>query len=193
MNTKHRVFAHEFNENYVDYLKNKNGVEMLKNRKTKKQPIKTFINYREFIVLTNAYYKHIHCGDVCNIKSLSDLYNSNESFILYEKVLAHIGNCEYCSKNIRSFCYLECRQLLNILYPYGEYITKTVTNYHFLSHIDLDKWCVTKPTLCHLNNYIDTNIVNDFGNNRSMIGVEVQSCCGKYGLCKNAKPLFTDC
>lgn len=189
MNTKHRVFAHDINENYNDYLKNKNGVEMLKNRKTKTDRIKTFINYREFILLTNAYYKHIHCGDVCSIKVLPDLYNSNESFIIYENVLSHIGNCGYCSQNIRSLCHLECRQLLNILYPYGEYLTKSSTNYHFLSHIDLDKWCAKKPTLCHLNNYIDTNIVNDFNDKTKA----TNKSCGKYGLCKNTKPLFTEC
>lgn len=189
MNTKHRVFAHEFNENYNDYLKNKNGLEMLKNRKTKKEHINTFINYREFILLTNAYYKHIHCGDVCSVKALPDLYNSNESFIIYKNVLSHIGNCEYCSQNIRSLCHLECRHLINILYPYGEYLTKSSTNYHFLSHIDLDKWCAQKPSLCHLNNYIDTNIVNDFNDKDK----ETNKSCGKYGLCKNTKPLFTDC
>jgi hypothetical protein len=178
-----RVFAHEFNTNYNDYLKNKNGEEMLKNRKTKKV-IQRFINYNEFMLLTKSYYKHFRCGDVCSIQALPDLYNSNESFVVYENVLSHIGKCDYCTKNIHSLCHLECKDLSQVLYPYGEFIAKHRNNYRFLSHLDLDKWCIDKPKLCHIDNYIDTNLVNNLDSN---------NCGKKYGMCKATKPLFQDC
>lgn len=186
--TSKRVFAHEHNDNYNDYLKNKNGEEMLKNMKTKKR-LQRFINYNEFMLLSKAYYKHFRCGDILSIQSLPDLYNSNESFIVYENVLSHIGNCDYCSKNIHSLCHLECKDLLQILYPYGEFVTKHKQNYRFLSHIDLDKWCIEKPKTSNLDNYIDANIIN----NLEPANPITKPCGLKYGVCKATKPLFPNC
>ena len=218
MTSKHRVFASDNNMNYKDYLKNKMGTEILKTKKTKKENIRYFFNYNEFILLTNAYYKYLNCGDICYIKKLSDVNNTNESYILYEDVLKHVGDCDYCSRNIHTLCHVKCNDLLRILYPYGDYITNYKNNYRFNGQLDLNKWCIPQKDVCPNANYINTDLVNDYEedepceenktslyykNKKSIKYTEeshivkttqiTNEKCGKYGLCKSTTALFVNC
>jgi hypothetical protein len=65
MTSKQRVFSHLTDINYNDYLKNKIGVEILKNIKDNKNNdtingiiIKKFVNHSELINLTKTYYNY---------------------------------------------------------------------------------------------------------------------------------------
>ena len=121
--SKQKVFSHDIDINYNDYTKNKNGIEILKNMKSKNcTNIKKFINYNEFIILTNAYYKHLKPSNDCDLFTTKNLYHSNISFITYNTILNHVNECNCCSSNnqpLKSKIYnTNCETIKNILYPY---------------------------------------------------------------------------
>jgi len=192
MITKQRIFSHKDQLDYIDYLKLKSGEITLKNLKTNpiNPNLRFFINYQEFLNLTKAYYKYKNTN-LCSLQPLVNIYNTNVSFIAYKKVLSHIRTCNCCSNNNLS---VNCIELANILYPYGIYITHCPQNIYFPNNIDLTQWCNKKKDICELpDHYIDTNIQNDFNNvlddDKSKNNIK-KSCGGKYGLCKNTKPLY---
>ena len=149
MSSKHRVFSHSNDINFNDYLKNKKGVEMIKNTKSKIGPtvIKYFYSYSDFITLAKVYYKYLTRGDI-GFSVPTNILNTNTSFLVYDKINAHVNNCKYCYnfKNNLNTCYQNCDDLLGILYPYGKYISNNIhKNMYFPSRIDLSKWCSEKP------------------------------------------------
>jgi hypothetical protein len=150
MSSKHRVFSHSNDINFNDYLKNKRGVEMIKNTKSKIGPniIKYFYSYSDFITLAKVYYKHLTRGDI-GFSVPTNILNTNTSFLVYDKITSHVNNCKYCYnfKNNLDTCYQSCDDLLGILYPYGKYISNNIQkNMYFPSRIDLSKWCSEKPS-----------------------------------------------
>jgi hypothetical protein len=150
MSSKHRVFSHSNDMNFNDYLKHKRGQEMLKIAKSKIGPnvINYFYSYSDFITLAKVYYKHLTRGDV-GFSVPTNILNTNTSFLVYDKVTAHLNNCKYCYnfKNDLDTCYQSCDDLLGILYPYGKYISNNIQkNMYFPSRIDLSKWCSEKPS-----------------------------------------------
>ena len=150
MSTK-RVFANNNNNlNFNDYLKYKNGKEIIKNIKTKtevQKNMKQFLSYDKFIVLTKTYYKYfINEGPIIGIPV--DIYNSNVSFIAYESLLSHIKDCSECrfSKDITKL--YDCDAVKGILYPYGKYIEyKTSQNMFLHNRVDLTNTC--KSVYCN--------------------------------------------
>ena len=197
--SKHRVFSHKDFDNYGDYLKIKNGETQLKNKKqstssNKNESLRHFISYHDFLNITKAYYKHKN-NHLCDFHLLTDIYNTNISFIIYQKILEHVNNCNYCSEFSNPFLPLNvnkisCEQLLNILYPYGVYKSILKSNIYFPNKINLDEWCTKKNVLCETSDqYIDTNIQNNY--HYIIHKHHYKSNCGsKYGLCKDSKPLF---
>ena len=160
MTSKHRVFSHLNDINFNDYIKNKRGVEIIKNTKSKIGPkiIKDFNSYSDFINLAKVYYKYLTKGQI-GILVPTNILNTNTSFLIYDKVNAHINSCKYCY-NLDMKCddFLKCDDLLGILYPYGKYISNNINkNMYFPCRIDLNNWC-NQSLICEPNIDFDNNI-----------------------------------
>jgi hypothetical protein len=160
MTSKHRVFSHSNDINFNDYIKNKKGVEMIKNKKSKIGPtiIKYFYSYDDFINLTKVYYKYLTKGHI-GIQVPTNILNTNSSFLIYDKINAHVNSCKYCY-NLEPKCHelLNCDELLGILYPYGKYISNNINkNMYFPGRIDLSNWCCNTDVICEANNDINND------------------------------------
>jgi hypothetical protein len=191
MSSKKRVFSHEDPHDYIDYLKLKKGETLLQNKKTKAVDpyLNRFVSYQDFLAMTNAYYKHKN--NLCIFQPLTNLYNTNKSFIPYEKLMEHVNSCDYCSKK-KDCCFQEltCEQLKNILYPYGIYPTYCEPTIYFPNQINLNEWCKKQTNICDSNHYIDTSICNKHVDPPTNENKNIIPCGSKYGICKNTKPLF---
>jgi len=147
--TSKRVFSHSTEINFNDYLKNKNGIEIIKNIKSKKQQILHFVSYAQFITLTKTYFKYYKqtCLEVSNLKNI---YNSNTSFIFYQNMLSHLRDCHTCKYCTDIDQLYECTDLHNVLYPYANYIDTNVSDELSLhNRFTLDSSCKQKP--CYYN------------------------------------------
>ena len=206
MTSKHRVFSNNNDTNYIEYIKNKQGIENLKAIKYSSENINInrFNNYEQFIIFSKSYYKYkdLNC---CQIKPTQNLFNSNISYInnnhLFSK-LEHNNN--------------ECILLKQVLYPYGHYQSNKVSNMYFPYKINLDNWCLKKKQ-CELytfsnnmnnknDNGHDNNCNNNNCNNCNCNNCNNNNCnnnnCNinnnnnnndkkcKTGLCGNTKQLF---
>jgi len=102
-----KIFSHDNDSNFNDYLKNKKGKEILKNIKSKSKNlysnsnIDKFVSYEERRLLTKTYFdymnnqKKISNLNILNPVSLSD---GQTSFIICEKLKNHLNNCKECLK-----------------------------------------------------------------------------------------------
>ena len=157
MSSKQRVFSHSPEINYNDYIKNRNGVEILKNIKGNqlingnKHPggaiIKKFANHTDLINFTKTYQNYAN-SDTYSLQATRNLYNSNISFVnnkIYNynnnSIIGHstTGDCNrICKKSIH---YNECVQSSPVLYPESAHISKNNCgpNLHF--NLNLNKWC----------------------------------------------------
>lgn len=145
-----RVFSHNTDINFNDYLKNKNGIEIIKNIKTKKNhQISFFVSYAQFITLTKTYFKY-YKQNCLGISKLKNIYDSNTSFIFYQNMLSHLRDCHLC-KNCTDIDQLyECEDLHNVLYPYANYIDTNISNEIYLhNRFILDDSCKEKQ--CYYN------------------------------------------
>ena len=138
--TSKRVFANPMDINFNDYMRKKSGIEIIKNIKSKPgipNKLPFFINYNQFLLITHTYYKYIktYCPE---IQVPTNLYDANTSFIFYQSIVLHMKDCTDC-KDV-SMLY-ECKELTNILYPYG-LVEKPEKNSIFLhSRFDLEEGC----------------------------------------------------
>ena len=184
MNSK-RLFSHNNEINFNDYLKNKKGVEILKNIKSKNDnKISNFFNYDYFITLTKSYFKFCN-RTIQNISVPVNIYNSNTSFIYYQNTLIHIRNCEYCNYCTDITQLYGCNALQNILYPYGNYIKNSINNInnnniYLHSRFNLDDWCNKKTE------NVNTKIPNFFDGNLKIPLNEDAKCrsCSKTVISK---------
>ena len=140
--SKQRVFSHSENINYNDYLKNKNGIAMLKelkHRQTNMNDISlhSFVNYDAFFTLSQTYYHSLGSNNTNKRYATQNMYESNTSYKILE------DNCDCDDESIIEDN-KNCKN--NILYPYGEYCGKNVCNEYFPSNLDLNKWCSNKST-----------------------------------------------
>ena len=194
MTTKQKVFSHENNKNYIDYLAIKNGEMFLKKKKEnfENRFLNRFISYQEFLNITKAYYQDKNRNSCC-FYPISNMYQTNSSFI----------NTEASSFSLNS---LACNKNL------GSYVSNTRSPIYFPNLIDLNKWCFNeKKEICDLNLYINVDLQNDFHEKSSVASSSVESSsaasssvasstaseksckgCGTHGLCKNATSLFLD-
>jgi hypothetical protein len=163
------------------------GKTTLKNIKKKNNNacINSFLNYQDFLNITKCYYKYLR--HPLHLDIVTNLYETNDSFIHYSQLLNHLNTCNSCSK-ITSLEKIQCNQLLNILYPYGIYNKLQESNIFFPNKINLKDWCTNnKKKICiEPDNFIDTLIVNEFPLNQETF----RNCGSKYNLCNNTKPLF---
>ena len=128
MNSK-RVFAHNNDMNFNDYHKNRNGIEIIKNIRSK--PIyplmTTFLSYDRFILITKTYFKYVRKNNI-DIRIPVNLYNSNTSFIVYDTMLSHMKDCNDCKYSKDILKLYDCKELNEILYPYGKYLEDNISN-----------------------------------------------------------------
>lgn len=154
-----RVFAHNNNINFNDYYKNKNGIEIINNIRSKpvNPVLSSFLSYDRFILITKTYFKYIRKNDY-NIQIPVNLYNSNTSFIVYESLLSHMKDCNTCKYGKDILKLYDCKELNEILYPYGKYLDQAISNPIFLhNRININDWCIKKDS-CKINTNINTNI-----------------------------------
>ena len=148
------MFAHTNQINFNDYLKNKKGIEILKNIKSKNttnRQLSHFFSYDLFITLTKTYFKFYNKKKCPNISIPTNIYNSNTSFIFYKNTLIHLRNCDHCNYCTDITQLYECNELRNILYPYGNYIETNMNNENIYLHsrFNLDKWCKEAAPNCN--------------------------------------------
>jgi hypothetical protein len=183
MTSKNRVFSHSNDNNFSDYIKNKRGVAIIKNIKTKigNNPIKYFYNYNDFIIITKVYYKYLSNNKHNNLCVPTNMLSANTSFLLYDKFQAHVNTCKYCNsyKDVFSLCDIKCDDLMGVLYPYGNCINKNTNNMYFPSKIDLNNWCSEK---CY-ELEVEQKIVKEQNKH-----VELECDCSKFNGLRS--PLF---
>jgi len=212
MTSKQRVFSTDNTINYIEYIKNKQGVENLKTIKYNHNNVmlNKFASYEQFLTLSKSYYKY-NGQDYCIKHPTQNLYNSNISYI--NKNIIHMNNSskktdcgcgskknamltleedEYkntTQKGTKHFNHNECKLLKQVLYPYGHYNTNKQSNMYFPYKLDLDKWC-SKKKQCHypFDYHYNNDDVNDDINDDVTDDNPVKHC--KTGLCRNPKPLF---
>lgn len=202
MTSKQRVFSNSYTTDYIEYIKNKQGIENLKAIKynPRNKLINKFISYEQFIILSKSYYKYKNV-DNCVLYPTKNLYNSNISYInkninnhrddtfLVEKNKTQNYHCGCSNKhkppivetnNDNNDNNDKCKLLNPVLYPYGKYDSNKISNLCFPYKLNLDKWCsIKKPCPFPF----------DFDYNNNDIIIEQPKKC-KTGLCGNPKPLF---
>lgn len=144
-----RIFSrNETTINYNDYLKVKKGNQFFANYKTKNVVyLNRFINYETFLFLSKTYYEKLNLNKV-SVQPPSSLYEANDSFLCYETLLNHIDGCHFCSCVKATNEILCCKEVQQILYPYGESIVKNdkLRNFAFPYKIKVDDFCKICPS-----------------------------------------------
>jgi hypothetical protein len=163
MMTKQKVFSNTNDTNYNDYIKNKNGVEILKTIKRGCQDLendnecvelKQFKNYNDFLTLTKSYNNYLY-NDKCETVATKNIYESNNSFVLKNKENEYEKDEEYESEYEKDeeYEYNEenskreidiCKELKNVLYPYGNYKQQKKPDFMYPYRLDMKKWCKQK-------------------------------------------------
>lgn len=185
-----QFFSNNYDINYNDYLKYKKGKESIKKLITdKKYYINSFIDYDTFLTLSKAFYKQINNKyDISPPRSISD---ADTSYKCYKSFKTHVKDCSYCCscKNVSHVFY--CKEIQNILYPYGEAVTKRddLNGMYFPRKLKLNKYCCKKcekgsccekkcekSEQCCGNPFAKTNIYN-MGSYNSY-NCSSGSCCG---------------
>jgi hypothetical protein len=134
-----RIFSKNKEDvNYSDYLKIKKGTVLLNNaNKDDVTVLHKFIDYNTFLTLTHAFY-YKRNKDEFIIKPPVCVIDAAESYI-YDK--EKINSCHDDPDN----GIIRCKELQQILYPYGNSIENT-DNFYFPNNIIVEDFC--KPTLC---------------------------------------------
>ena len=138
--SKKRVFSNNNHINYQDYMNNKKGIAMIQNQKSiGRQRIQRFLSYQEFMILTRTFFlysqKHRNL-----LKAPFTIYQATRSKVSFHKINEHIAACDFCLYARDPDDFLKCREIQNILYPYGHYMGESQEIY-YPSTLDLTKWC----------------------------------------------------
>jgi hypothetical protein len=180
-----RVFSHNNEMNFNDYNSIKKGLQIIKNKKSQDMNLNYFFSYHEFLILTKVFFKYTYTNDIIERIPLNILNGTegSENFDSYNKILIHLNNCEDCKKSKNVVEISNCQEIKNILYPLGKYFSLKKDTIYFPSKLDLNEWCIKPKSEIYINN-----------NEIKPLKKKVECCCKnsfcKYGLCKNAKPLF---
>ena len=205
MTSKQRVFSNDNTIDYIEYIKNKQGVENLKAIKYNHNgTLNKFASYEQFLTLSKSYYKYngLNC---CIKQPTKNVYNSNISYINKNSniQMTHVSKKTDCGCNKKNATLLleedkakykntninknepfirdECKLLKHV---YGHYNTNKQSNMYFPYKLDLDKWCLNKEPCPYPFEYCYYN--NDDKPDKPD---KPDKHC-KTGLCRNTKPLF---
>ena len=172
-----RVFS-KSNQNidYCDYLKLKKGTLLLKNAYNDNVfELNQFIDYNTFLTLTNAFYNKIN-RNTCVVKHPVSIIEANQSY--YNQIIEHVNCCNSCtvSKENNAICY--CKEIKQILYPYGLVDTNVnESNFYFPKSIRVKEFCEStgEPCLEKIEyNQNSTNRLN-YGNDKNLISNSTNS------------------
>jgi hypothetical protein len=172
--SKKRVFANNNDINYQDYMNNKKGIAMIQNQKSiGRQRIQRFLSYQEFIILTRTFF--LYSQKRRNLfKAPFTIYQATISKVSFDKINNHIPACDFCFYARDPEDFLKCREIQNILYPYGHYLGESQEIY-YPSTLDLTKWCrQCDDKVTFMNDDDDADA--DFGNTNSDITSECEDC-----------------
>jgi hypothetical protein len=138
--SKKRVFSNNKDINYQDYMNNKKGIALIHYQKSiGRQKMNRFLSYQEFLILTRTFFlysqKHRNL-----LKAPFTIYQATISKVSYDKTNEHISSCDFCLHVKDPQDFLKCREFLNVLYPYGHYLSESQEIY-YPSTLDLTKWC----------------------------------------------------
>jgi len=160
-----RIFSKNNDLSCNDYLRNKKGKTILTNLKSKTIPNATtnkfivnnnkivyYLSYNDFLILTQTFYKFSNVKK--KYKPPQQIIDLKTSFIFYNKFLDHIQNCDTCKNNDSHLLFQNCKEIQNILYPFGEHLTYEI--YSELAPVNLNYWCTNKEC--------SNNIVNNVKN-----------------------------
>ena len=185
MSSKQRVFAHQNDKSYKDYIENKNATTKLSAFKQRTHHLDKFSSYADYINLSKTFFRYQICSKNCEKIPTESLYNSNTSFPIY---------------------YADKIQCSNTIYPTAIYYGIPQNPLYLSSNLNLQNWdpchyrCInpgphddllircnkcTRPTDELLGDkLLGDKSLSDNGNN-----IRKPSRC-KTGMCKNAKTLF---
>jgi len=169
-----RLFANNQTIDFNEYLKNKKGLEIIKNLKSKKikinQRIDFYLSFEDFMIITKTYYSNLIETNFC-FESPVNIFNSNNSFIIYENMIEHFKDCNNCKKYNKNINKLyECKGFNQILYPYGNnLINKTYPSYYLHNKIDLDNFCNSIKSLKTNNDENNNSNFNIFPSQNNFI------------------------
>jgi hypothetical protein len=148
--SKQRVFSHESDLNYRDYIQRKNGNQILQNikhenkyfnyiRHNKPYNINYFPNHNEYLTLAKSYFNELNT-DKCHHEALTNMYNSNIATVKKEEEEKEI------EKKIEKETKKHCTPCTNpdILYPYAYYRQLSKCGFMYPYKIDVDLWCKNK-------------------------------------------------
>ena len=177
-----RIFSKNKDINYNDHIKNIKGKTILSDLKTNnnnsrslivnKNKIVSYLSYNDFLVITQTFYKFSNLKK--KYKPPQKIIDLKTSFLFYNKILNHMQNCDFCKTNTIETFFKECKEIKNILYPYGEYFTYEI--YSNLSSVDLDYWC---SKAC-INNILCEGNHNPVENNQVPSNNDLSSELSKY-------------
>ena len=172
--SKKRVFSNNNNINYQDYMNNKKGIAIIQNQKSiGRQRIQRFLSYQEFIILTRTFFlysqKHRNL-----FKAPFTIYQATRSKVSFHKINEHVSSCDFCLYARDPEDFLKCREIQNILYPYGHYIGESQEIY-YPSTLDLTKWChqCDDKVVLEEDEEKDNDFLNTFVNEK-----EKEDCIG---------------
>lgn len=174
-----RVFTkNDMNINYKDYNTIKSGNEILKAVKAEDNNalLSKFENYNSWQTLSASYFRHLD-NNALEISYVKSLYDSDESFI-----------DEKCDRPINIS---GCSSQRNILYPYGNIISKKEVTPFFPSNIYLCKWCnKNKINQTNLYLYSKNKNLNELSICEKNLPLFNCDCKKPNKLSKKYKPLF---
>jgi hypothetical protein len=159
-----RIFSKNNDLSCNDYIKNVKGKTILSNLKTNnnnsrnviinRNKIVSYLSYNDFLIITQTFYKFTNLKK--NYKSPQKIIDLKTSFVFYNKILSHMQSCDFCKTNDIDTFFSSCKEIKNILYPYGEYFTYEI--YSNLASVDLNYWCNKECINIHCdNNHCDNN------------------------------------
>jgi hypothetical protein len=161
-----RIFSKNNDISFNDYIKNIKGKTILSNLKTNNHnnnnytinnnKIVSYLSYNDFLIVTQTFYKFSNLKK--NYKPPQKIIDLKTSFIFYNKYLNHIQRCDLCKTNNVDTNFVDCKEIKNILYPYGENFAYEI--YSKLSSVDLDNWC-SKECIQNIYCHNDSNPSND--------------------------------
>jgi hypothetical protein len=168
------------------YIKNKQGVEILKNIKNTHMfsgdkhsnclVINKFANHNDLINYTKIYNNYTNLDDRYSLQATKNLYNSNISFVDKHKnnnCNVSFDDCDIICK--KSNIYNECPQLPQVLYPESTYVSTNNRGQNIHFNLNLNNWCSNKFNVDYNKIYNSQNIkININGFNGCVNGDE---CC----------------
>jgi len=135
-----RVFSNDKNINYQDYMNQKKGIALIHHQQSiGTQKLKTFLSYQDFLILTQTFFLYSQNFPLVK-KSPFTIYQATVSKVSYEKFNHHISSCAFCLNVKDPEDFLKCREIQQILYPYGHFFQNEKKIY-YPSTLDLTQWC----------------------------------------------------